>query len=440
MRVTKDKVENSQAFLTIEAEPAEVEESLEKAYHHLVKKANIPGFRKGKAPRSVLERHLGKDYLFDEALNQLFPVVYEKAIGEQELKAIAKPEVQVEKTEPVIFKVTVPLMPTVELGDYHSVRIEHKPVEVTEEQIDTAIDNLRHQHATWEPVERGIEYEDLTTLDMQSNIDGKPLIDRDGFQYQVFNDAKFPAPGFPEQLLGMKAGEEKEFKLTFPQDYSVETLQGKEASFKVKVSEVKKEVLPELNDDFARQVDSKFDTMESLKKEIAERLKEQFEEKAREEYEDQTIDAVAATAKVEFPPVMVEVEIDRIVRDFMERNRMKAEDFEAYLQRIKKTPEEFHEEMHPVANKRVVNSLVLGKIMQQEKIEVSDSDIDAEIEQVAGRIKDEKDADTLRKYLSNPESRESIRERLLTRKTIQFLVALARGENSGKIEEEVEKK
>ncbi|MBI2830754.1 MAG: trigger factor [Chloroflexi bacterium] len=442
MKVTKDKVENSEAFLTIEAEPTEVEESLEKAYHSLVKRSNVPGFRKGKAPRPVLERHLGKERVFDEALDHLFPVVYKKAIDEQQLKAVAHPEVKVESKEPVVFKVTVPLVPSVELGDYRGIRIEEKPVELKDEQIDVAIDNLRHQRATWEPVERGVEYNDMIILDVESKIGEEPFLNRKGFQYQAMLDSKFPTTGFAEQLLGMKAGEEKEFTLAFPADYSVESMRGKEASYKVKTVEVKREVLPELNDDFAKQVDAKFETVDALKKEVTDSLKSQLEEKARQEYEEQTIDAAVAVSKVEFPHVMVEAEVDRIMREQMERNRMKPADFMEYLARANKTLESYHEELHPAAEKMLVRSLVLGKILDTEKIEVLDSDVDAEIGKVVSRLKEPKEAERLRMFLNSNGSRQQIRERLLTRKTVQYVVDIAKGSGVSvetKSEKEVKK-
>ncbi len=426
MKVTKDKVEHSEAFLTIEAEPAEVEESLDKAYHSLVKKANVPGFRKGNAPRSVLERHLGKERMLDEALDHLFPVVYQKAIDDQQLKAVARPEVKVEQTEPVIFKVTVPLMPTVEMGDYRSVRVAQKPVEVTDDQVDAAIENLRHQHATWEPVERGVEYDDMVVMDLESKMGEEPFLNRKGFQFQAVHDSTFPTTGFAEHLLGMKAGEEKEFMLPFPADYRVESLRGKEASYKVKVAEVKKEILPELNDDFAKQVDAKFDTVEALRKEVADSLKKELEQRAKEEHEEQTIEAMVAVSKVEFPHVMVEAEVDQLITEQMERNRMKPAEFVEYLARANKTPESYHEELHPVAEKIVTRSLVLGKVVEEEKIEVQDSDVDAEIGKVVSRVKEPKEAERLRMYLNSDESRKSIRERLLTRKTVERLADIAR--------------
>ncbi len=219
MKVIKEKTENSQAFLTIEMEPAEIEESLEEAYHRVVKKAKIPGFRQGKAPRAILERYIGRESLFEDAVNHLVPQACERAIREQEIEAIAQPQIEIAQTEPLRFKAVVPLKPRVKLGDYRHIEVTPQPAEtVAESDIDAVIEQLRHQQATWEPVERGIEFSDLAVLDLWSSIGGKPYFNREGVQYQVSGELTFPAPGFAEQLLGMKKDEEKEFKLQFPSD------------------------------------------------------------------------------------------------------------------------------------------------------------------------------------------------------------------------------
>ena len=209
MKITKEKTEDSQAFLTIEMEPTEVEESLAEAYNRLVKKTNIPGFRKGKAPRQILEQYLGKESLLEDALNHLVPQAYEKAIAEQQIEALARPQIEIVQTDPVIFKATVPLAPVVKLGDYHHIQVTPDPVEVTEDKVNAVIEQLRHQNATWESVERAVAFGDLVVLDIKSDIDGEPFINQEGVQYQVFRDSPFPAPGFAKQLPGMKKGEEK---------------------------------------------------------------------------------------------------------------------------------------------------------------------------------------------------------------------------------------
>jgi len=430
VKVTNEKTENSQAFLTIEMEPAEVEASLEASYHRLVKKTRIPGFRKGKAPRAILERYLGKENLLEDTLNNLLPKAYENAIKEQKIEAIAQPHIEVAQTDPVVFKAIVPLAPTIELGDYHHIQVTPEPVELTEDDVSAAIEQLRHQQGTWEPVDRPVAFGDLVVLNVESNIEDKPFINQKGVQYQVLRDLSLPAPGFAEQLPGMKKDEEKEFKLQFPSDYSRDELAGKEPSFKVKVTEIKQERLPELNDEFARGINPDFKTLDSLQERVSANLRLRNEEQARVDFEERVIEAAVDLSQVEFPPVLVEAEVDQLLSQQTRRWQMDDKGLEEYLKSVNKTEEELREELRPLATKRVTQSLGLGKIAEEEKIEVSDAEIDTEIENMT-KAADEDKRDELRGFLNTSQVRESIKQTLITRKTIQRLVAIAKGSEEG---------
>ena len=429
MKVTREKTENCQAFLTIEMEPAEVEESLEESYRRLAGRTNIPGFRKGKAPRAIIEHYVGKESLLEDALNHLLPQAYEKAIKEQEIEGFAQPHIEIAQTDPVIFKAVVPLQPAVELGDYHHIQVTPEPVEVTDENVNAVMEDLCHQHATWDPVERPVDFSDLVVLDVESNIEGKPFINRQGIQYQILHDSPSPTPGFAEQLTGMKKGEDKEFQLKFPEDYAKTDLAGKEPSYKVRVSEIKQERLPELNDEFAIQVNPEFKTLDSLREQLSTNLKLRAEEKARVDFEEAAIEAAVDLTQVEFPPILVEIEIDRLLNEQTRQLQMNQASLEEYLKSINKTEEELREELRPMATKRITSSLVLDKVAEEEKIEVSDAEIDAEIENTVKSNtmnRSEKDKIELEKLLSMPRSRESIKQLLITRKTIGRLVEIAR--------------
>jgi trigger factor len=435
VKVTNEKTENSQAFLSIEMDPAEVEESLEKSYHRLVQKSKIPGFRKGKAPRAILERYLGKESLFEDTLNILLPQACEKAIKEQEIEAIAQPQLEVTQTDPLVFTAIVPLRPRVTLGDYQQIRLTQETVEVTESNVSDVLEQLRHQHATWEPVERPVDFNDLIVLDIESNIEDKPFINQQGAQYQVLQDQSFPVPGFADQLAGMKKDEEKEFKLQFPSDYPGSELAGKEPWFKVKVTEIKEEVLPELDDEFAREINPDFTTLESLQERVSSDLKLRIEEKARLDFEEQVVDAVVDLTDVEFPPILVETEVHRIINQRFQRGNQEVEE---YLKSINKTEEELHEELHPLATKRVTRSLVLGRVFEEEKIEVGDSEIDTEIENMTNSATENKDE--LERILKTPQARDSIEQTLITRKTIQRLVEIAKSPDKIKKTQKKERK
>jgi len=425
VKVTNEKTENCQAFLTVEMEPDEVEESLERSYHRLVSKTAVPGFRKGKAPRDVLERYIGKERLLEDTLDSLLPEAYEKAIKEQKIEAFAQPHIEIAQTDPVIFKMAVPLTPTIKLGDYHHIQVAPESVELTEDDVSAAIEQLRHQHATWEPAERPVDFNDLVVLDIESNIEDEPFINQKGAQYQVIRELPFPAPGFAEQLVGMRRDEEKEFKLQFPSDYSRKELAEKEPSFKVRVTEIKQERLPELNDEFAKEISPDFNSLDLLREKVSTNLRFRAEEKARIDFEERVIEAVADTTKLEFPPILVEMETDQLINQQLRRWQMGGKGLEEYLSSIDKTEEELRQELNPLATKRVNQSLTLGRIAEEEKFEVSDSEINAEIENMTKSATENKDE--LNKFLNTPQARKSIEQVLITRKTIQRLVEIAKG-------------
>jgi trigger factor len=418
VKVSKEKEENRQVFLKVEMEPAEVEKYLEESYHYLVKKTSIPGFRKGKASREVLERHIGKEGLFEEALNRLLPQAYEQAIKEQGIEAFATPSIEIEQTDPVVFKATVPLRPTVKLGDYHQIRLTPEPVEVTEDNVNAVIEQLRRQHGTWKPAEREVNLDDLVTIDIESQIEGKPFVNQPGVQYQVIHDYPLPVPGFAEQLVGVKGGEEKEFKIKLPEDYPRAELAGKEAHFKVRVSEVKQLSLPPLDDGFATLVDPELKTLDLLREKVSQNLRLRAEERAREEFEGRVIDGVVEQSQVEFPPLLLDMEIARLLDQ-------QARWMQASGVQINKTGEELREEMRPLATKRVTRTLVLEKVAEAEKIEVSDAEITAELEKLAPNIAGDKSE--VQKWLSSSQTHSSVEQLLTRRKAMQRLVEIAGG-------------
>ncbi len=438
MKVTNEKTENCQAFLTVEMEPAEMEESLEASYRRLAKKTNIPGFRKGKVPRAILERYMGRESVLEDALKQLVPQAYEKAIKEQEIEPFAQPDIEVTQADPVIFKAIVPLSPNVVLGDYQNIKLTPEPVATTEADVSDVLEELRHQHATWEPVERPLNFGDLVVLNINSEVEEKPFVKKLGVQYQVLAGSVNPAPGFAEQLVGMSKGEDKEFSLVLPGDYPQSEFAGKEASFKVKVEEIKEEELPEMDDKLAQQVSPDFESVDSLREKVADNLKARAEEKSRMDFEERVINAVIDQSQVDFPPVLVEMEINRILSEQARRLQMSGRGMEEYLKSLNKTEQELREELRPVATRNVTASLVVGKVAEMEKIEVSDSEMDAGIDgMVMSAAEDKKEE--FRKLLDTPQTRASINQSLMTRKTIERLVAIVKSPEETKTEAKEEK-
>ncbi|MFC1947061.1 trigger factor [Chloroflexota bacterium] len=417
MKITNDKTENSQMFLTIEMEPEEVEESMQVAFKRLNKKARIPGFRKGKAPRDIFERYLGKDYLMEEALNDIIPMAYAKAVEEQSIEAIAQPQIEIEQMEPLIMKATVPLKPTIELGDYKSLKVEQETVEITSEKVDEVIEQLRHQNATWEPVEgRAVEFDDLLIMDIVGTMGEKNVIEQKGAQYQVTAGQTFPVQGFAEQLVGMNSGDEKEFEMVYPEDYGDEELAGNKVNFKINAIEIKKEVLPEISDEFAKTVDAEFETMTALRERAETDMKERAEQQSKMNFEEEIVHGIADVSKVEYPPVLIESEITRILNQQFQRSNQSLED---YLATVSKTEEELREDLRPSAEHRVVHSLVLSKVAEVEEIEVSNEEVDEEIENMVKDSTDKKEE--LKKFFNDPQIRDSIVQNMMTRKTMEKL-------------------
>lgn len=408
--------------LNVEAEPEEMEKSLESAYRRLVNRVQVPGFRKGKAPRPILERRIGRDMLVGEALDKLVPELYKKALEEQEIKPIGQPEVEMVQREPAIFKATVPVEPEVELGDYYSISVTPEEVTVTDEDVDKAIDSLRHGQASWEPVEREARYGDSVTMNVQGTVEGETVLDNKEQAYILSQDSTSPLPGFADQIVGMQVGEEKEFKLSVPEDFFIERFQGKECAFKVSISEIKEERLPELNDEFAKSLGENVETVDQLREMASRRIKNSREQEAREKLRERVIEQAVNFSKVEFPSVLVDREVESTIQSQLARlGGMKLEDF----LRIKgSTEEELRDELRPNAEKRVTNSLVLDEVAKAENIEVSDEEVDSEIER---RLQEVGDNQNIRQYMNSEEARERTRNELRMRKTIDRLVEIATG-------------
>jgi trigger factor len=423
MKVSTEPKENSQVTMNIEMEAPEVDKYLQRAYSRLVGRVSVPGFRKGKAPRDILERHIGKDALFREALEDLIPTAYKEALEEQEIEAIAHPQVEIVQTEPLIFKAVVPLKPTVKLGDYTQIRVESKPVEVTEADVEGTIEQLRLQQAVLSPVDRPVQFGDVVTIDVEGEREGESFPIRKDILYEVSKEARLPLPGFAEKLEGMSKGEERSFVLSYPSDYEMAELAGKEHAFKVKVTEIKEKKLPDVDDEFAKSLGK--EDMASLREQITSNLKAGAEERARLELEQKAIDAAIELSEVEYPPVLVESEIERLLNEEARHFTDGITGLENYLKSINKTLEGHVEELRPAASRRVVRSLVLGKVAETEKMEVADSEVDAEIEKT---VKDaDKEAEEARKLFSLPQARESIKQFLIGRKAVERLVQIATG-------------
>jgi trigger factor len=435
VKVTLDKTENRQAYLTVEMEQAEVDAGLKKAYGRLVQKYVIPGFRKGKAPRSILEQYLGKSALLEDAVEHMAPEAFEKAAEDQKIKAIARPEIQLEKIEPVTYKMVVPLEPAVKLGDYKSIKMAQKVVELKEEEVDKAIEQLRHQHAAWESTEKVIETGDMINLDIESTVGEQPYINQKDAQYQVVKDSDFPIKGFSEELTGLKKEDNKEFKLNFPADYGRAELAGKEVSFKVVIKDIKVEKLAELNDEFAKKVNADYTSYEDFKTKLKEGLLKNAQDTAKREFEQNIIDEVVKMSEVEYPHIMEHEEIDALVNQQLRRWQTDEKGMEEYLKSIQKTSEQFREDLKPVAVRSLRQSLVMTEVAKAEGIKVEQADLKNEIEGMVKDI-DGEQKKKLFELLSYPQNQVNMASSIATRKTVARLTELVT--SSEKKEEKAE--
>jgi len=421
VKVSTENLGNCQTALTIEAEDSELDKSLDEAYHHLVNEVSIPGFRKGKAPRAILVQHVGKKNLLEEALEHLIPQLYKQAIESQEIEPIARSEIEVVQTEPLVFKAIVSLKPEVKLGDYHSIRVEPGPaIKIAKKEVTAAMEEFRERQGAWVPVDRPVEMGDLVTMDIEANVEGKPWLNHKDVLYEVDKDSRSPVPGFASHLQGAEKNKERTFSLTVPDDYPIKEMCGKEGAFKVTVTEIKEKQLPELDDELAQSVG--YDNLANMKRKVAADLRAKAEARNRSELRQKALDALVEISEVSYPPILEDEEITGLLRD--EAQRLGFRELEDYLKKTSKTEEELKQELRPIAKKRLIQGLVLGKLAEEEKIEISSSEVDNKVDEITN---DAEDKEKARQFLSLPQVRQSIEQSLHTQKTMDRLLQIAIG-------------
>ncbi len=420
MKVSSEKIENCQMSIDIEAEESELGESLDEAYQRLVSRVSISGFRKGKAPRAVLEQHLGKSVLLEEALNRLIPRLYQQAIETQEIEPIAEPQIEVTQSEPLVFKAVVAVKPAVKLGDYHSIKLEPEVVEINDDKIEAAIEGLREQHAVLQPVERPVQPGDFITISVTASIDGKPFLNHKDQVYEVDDNSVFPLPGFAQQLHGTEKNQERTFSLEVPADYSVQEFCGKECLFTLTVTEVKEKHLPELNDEFAQAC--YYENLKEMREKVKSELGVEAERISRLELEWKAVEAVVNVSEVDYPLILEDREMTSLISD--EVRRLGFQKVEDYLEKAGRTEEEIRQRVRPAARKRVIDTLVLSELAEAEKIEISPAEVDNKVEEIIGNKGDGEDKEKMQRFLALPQVRESIGESLRSQKTVEQLVKI----------------
>ncbi len=394
MSLQVEKLEKNMAKLTIEATAEEFEKAVQKAYQKNKSRINLPGFRKGKAPRVMIEKMYGKGVFYEDAANELIPEAYGKALEECDLDIVSRPEIdvtQIEAGKPFIFTATVALKPEVTLGDYKGVEVTARPVEVTDDEVQAEIDKEREKNSRVTDVDdRGVEKGDLIKLDFDGSVDGESFEGGKAENYDLTVGSGSFIPGFEDQLIGAKIGQELDVNVTFPEDYHAENLRGKAAVFKCKVNEIKVKELPEADDEFAQEV-SDFDTLEEYKADIRKNLTERKEREAKNAKETEVVAKIVENAEMDIPEPMVNGQVTNMLQDFARRMQSQGLTMEQYFQFTGMDEAKVREQMRPEALKRIQNSLVLEAVAKAENIEISDERVDEEIAKMAEAYKMEVD-------------------------------------------------
>ena len=430
-----EKVEKSQVALTIEVGAAEFEAAVEKAYRKLRRKINVPGFRPGKAPRKIIEGMYGAEVFYEEALNIAFPEAYEAAVKEKELQVVGYPTVELEgecTKEGFTFKATAPVYPEVTLGQYKGLSAPKDEVKVTAADVDERVKILQDRNTRLVSVDREAKEGDTAIIDFEGFLDGKPFDGGKGENHSLELGSHSFVPGFEEQVVGMKAGDEKDIDITFPEDYHKD-LAGKAVVFKVKVHEVKEKEVPALDDEFAKDV-SEFDTLKELKADLKKKITEERQKDADRAFEDALMEQVAANITADVPDAMVEGQARQFLENFKAQIAQQGIPYDQYMKMTGMDEKKLLEDAKEPALRQVRLDLALAAIIKAENIEVSDEEVEAEFQKLADQYG--MDLEMVKKYLQA----DQVKDQVTTQKAVAIVVDSAVATKPEKKEDEGEKK
>lgn len=428
MSVKWEKLEGNQGVLTVEVEAAKVNESLDAAFKKVVKQVNVPGFRKGKMPRQMFEKRFGVESLYQDAIDIMLPDAYANAVEEAGISPVDNPEIdieQMEKGQNLIFKATVTVKPEVKLGEYKGLEVEKFDTEVTDEDVENELKAQQERHAELVIREEGqAENGDTVVIDFEGSVDGELFEGGTAENHSLELGSNSFIPGFEEQLVGLEAGAEKDVEVTFPEEYHAAELAGKDAVFKVKIHEIKTKQLPELDDEFAKDVDEEVETLAELREKLKNKLEHDKKHEQEHRVQDTVVEKAAANAEIDLPEIMISNEVDRMMDEFDQRLQAQGMNLELYYQFSGQDKEALQAQMKEEAEGRVRTSLTLEAIADAENIEATEEDINEEVEKMAGMYN--MDAETIKQALG---SMDGVKSDLRIRKAIEFLV-----ENSKTVE------
>ena len=425
MSIKVEKTDNKNELkLEFTVEAAKFDEAMKKVYFKTAKYFNIPGFRKGKAPMNIVERYYGDEIFYEDTFNEILQEVYEKELTENEITAVSYPDLdvkQIGKGKDLIFTAVVQIKPEVKLGKYKGIELKKIEYNVTDDDIKHELDHMAERNSRMVTVEdRAVKNGDITVIDFEGFVDGTPFEGGKAEGHELTIGSNTFIPGFEEQIIGMKKEEEEDIKVKFPDEYFSKDLAGKDATFKVKVHEIKQKELPKIDDEFAKDV-SEFDTLKELKNSIKEKLVKENESRAKYETEDEAVKVVCENTDLDIPSGMIETEIDNMEKDMEARLQYQGLNLDNYLKMVGKTREEFRKEYEEQARNSVKSRLIIEEIVKEEKVEASDKEIEEKLKEMAvnyGRTEDElKENEALKNYIKGS---------IETEKAIEFIVKNAK--------------
>mgnify|MGYP001059295565 FL=1 len=425
MSIKVEKTDNKNELkLEFTVEAAKFDEAMKKVYFKTAKYFNIPGFRKGKAPMNIVERYYGDEIFYEDTFNEILQEVYEKELTENEITAVSYPDLdvkQIGKGKDLIFTAVVQIKPEVKLGKYKGIELKKIEYNVTDDDIKHELDHMAERNSRMVTVEdRAVKNGDITVIDFEGFVDGTPFEGGKAEGHELTIGSNTFIPGFEEQIIGMKKEEEKDIKVKFPDEYFSKDLAGKDATFKVKVHEIKQKELPKIDDEFAKDV-SEFDTLKELKNSIKEKLVKENESRAKYETEDEAVKVVCENTDLDIPSGMIETEIDNMEKDMEARLQYQGLNLDNYLKMVGKTREEFRKEYEEQARNSVKSRLIIEEIVKEEKVEASDKEIEEKLKEMAvnyGKTEDElKENEALKNYIKGS---------IETEKAIEFIVKNAK--------------
>ena len=434
MNVTRESSNPTEVTLNILMDSDDEEPFINRSYRRLVSRLQIPGFRPGKAPRAIVESHVGRAALIQEALEFMIPETLDQVLKDQDIQAFVEPELEILEVEPVSFKAVVPLEPEVDLGDFRMIRLELEPVEITQAGVDEVIEHLRFEAGPWEPVERPVRFGDLLSLDVTGTILGNQAISNQGIDFIPQQDNQLPMPGFSIYLEGAVEGQEKEFTLTVPDDHPQPEYSGNECHFRVKVLSIKEKRLPDLDDEFAKGIRDGYESLEALRSDVEERLTKDAESASLRQLEQNSLDELLKIAHVQASGLIYQRELDQMHQEQERRLQGQRVNMDTYLSFIGHTQEEWLEQLRPQAEQRLNTFLIMRKLAEEEGIDVDPEEIQAEIDSTALASGDSEES--VRTALSTDSARDSLRSSLLSRKVMERLVEIVQGQEKSLVEPE----